>query len=90
MNQKINKFDPAVEKKFLVALSGIIWTVAGVMLCNLAATWLMQTQVKSVVIFALSGLALALLIHHFGFLKLVDKNIARIMEKEGQVCIFGF
>ena len=90
MNSKIKKFDPAVDKKFLIALSGIIWTVVGVMLCNLAAAWLMQTPVKSVVIFSLSGLALALLIHHFGFLKLVDKNIARIMEKEGKVCIFGF
>ncbi len=90
MKSKINKFDPAVDKKFLIALSGIIWTVVGVMLCNLAAAWLMQTPVKSAVIFALPGLALALLIHHFGFLKLVDKNIARIMEKEGKVCIFGF
>jgi uncharacterized membrane protein YuzA (DUF378 family) len=90
MNSKIKKFDPAVDKKFLIALSGIIWTVVGVMLCNLAATWLMQTPVKSLMIFALPGLALALLIHYFGFLKLVDKNIARIMEKEGKVCIFGF
>ncbi len=90
MNPKIKKFDPAVDKKVLIALSGMIWTVVGIMLCNLASTWLMQTPVKSIVLFGLSGLVLALLIHHFGFLKLVDKNIARIMEKEGKVCIFGF
>ena len=90
MNPKIKKFDPAVDKKFLIALSGIIWTVVGIMLCNLAFKWLFQTSVQGTMISGFSGLVLALLIHHFGFLKLVDKNIARIMEKKGKVCIFGF
>ncbi|MEN8263060.1 MAG: hypothetical protein ABFR82_06315 [Nitrospirota bacterium] len=90
MNPNIKKLDPAVDKKFLIALSGIIWTLVGIMLCNLAVTWLTQTPIRIALLSGLSGLALALLIHHFGFLKLVDKNIARIMEKEGKVCIFGF
>lgn len=90
MNSKIKKFDPAVDKKFLIVLSGIIWTVVGIMLCNLAIKWLSHTSVQNTLLLGLSGLVLALLIHHFGFLKLVDKNIARIMEKEGKVCIFGF
>ena len=90
MNSKLKKFDPAVDKKFLIALSGIIWTVVGIMLCNLAVTWLAGTPVRITLLLGLPGLVLALLIHHFGFLKLVDKNIARIMEKEGKVCIFGF
>jgi uncharacterized membrane protein len=89
-HSRFSKYDPAVDKKFLVALSGIIWTVVGIVLCNLAVKWLSQTPAKSVLVLGLAGIILSLLIHHFGFLKIVDKNIARIMAKEGKVCIFGF
>ena len=89
-HSKFSKFDPAVDKKFLVAFSGITWTVVGIVLCSLAVTWLSQTSTKSILLLGLAGIILSLLIHHFGFLKLVDKNIARILAKEGKVCIFGF
>jgi uncharacterized membrane protein len=89
-HSRFSKYDPAVDKKFLVALSGIIWTVVGLALCTLAVKWLSQTPAKSVLVLGLAGIILSLLIHHFGFLKIVDKNIARIMAKEGKVCIFGF
>ena len=90
MNLKMKKFDPAVDKKFLVALSGIIWTVVGIILCNLAIKWLANTPIQSALLLGSTGVILSLLIHHFGFLKLVDKNISRILAKEGKVCIFGF
>ena len=90
MRSGLSRFDPAVDKKFLVALSGIIWTIVGIVLCNLAVRWLSQTPTQSALLFGLAGVILSLLIHHFGFLKLVNKNIARIQAKEGKVCIFGF
>ena len=89
-HSRFSKYDPAVDKKFLVAFSGITWTVVGIVLCSLAVTWLSQTSTKSILLLGLAGIILSLLIHHFGFLKLVDKNIARILAKEGKVCIFGF
>jgi hypothetical protein len=36
------------------------------------------------------GFACALAIHHFGFLRIVDKNLARILPMEGKRCIFSF
>jgi len=36
------------------------------------------------------GIAAALAIHHFGFLKIVDKNLGRILPMEGKKCIFSF
>jgi hypothetical protein len=89
-HSKYSKYDPAVDKKFLVAFSGITWTVVGIVLCSLAVTWLAPTSTKSILLLGLAGIILSLLIHHFGFLKLVDKNISRILAKEGKVCIFGF
>lgn len=90
MKDNFKKFDPAVDKKFLVALSGLMWSSVGIMLCNLAVRWLLQSAARPGTWYGAAGIMLALMIHHFGFLKLVDRNIARILAKEGKVCIFGF
>ena len=90
MNSKHNKFDLAVEKKFLIAASGILWTAVGIMLCNLAVNWLLETTARTAALLGASGTVLSLLIHHFGFLKLVDRNIERILSKTDKVCFFAF
>ncbi len=90
MNPKFKKYDPAVDKRFLIALSGIIWSIVGIILCILAINWLSQTTAKNATWPGIAGLILSLLIHHFVFLKLVDRNIERIISKKGKVCIFAF
>ncbi len=90
MNPNIKKFDPAVDKRILVAVSGTIWTAVGILLCNHAVNWLSEAMNQNVLWPGSAGIILALCIHHFGFVKLADKNIKRIMDKEGKVCIFGF
>lgn len=90
MNPKLSKYDPAVDKRLLIILSGVIWTAVGIMLCNLAYGWMSAEYTKFQLLVALAGMCLALIIHHFGFLKLVNRNIDRILAKKGKVCIFGF
>jgi hypothetical protein len=91
MSIDIKRYDPAVDKRLLVLLSGLVWSGVGVMLCNLAAGWLTDYAGGAGIYFGLSGIVLSLLIHHFGFLKLVDKNINRISSYENQkICIFAF
>ncbi len=90
MHEKLNKFDPAVDKKILVFLSGMLWSVVGIALCSLAFQWLSSPTAEHVMWLAAAGTAMSLMIHHFGFLKLVNKNIDRILAKQGKVCIFGF
>jgi hypothetical protein len=41
-------------------------------------------------LFAGAGVVLALLVHHFGFLKIVDKNLERILPMHGMRCLFSF
>ena len=31
-----------------------------------------------------------MVIHHFGFLRIVDKNLARILPMQGKRCVFSF
>ena len=90
MNPKLRKYDPAVDKRLLIVLSGVIWSAVGILLCSRAYGWLAIEYTSFNLILAIAGTFLALLIHHFGFLKLVNKNIDRIMIKKGKVCIFGF
>jgi len=31
-----------------------------------------------------------MIIHHFGFLRIVDRNLGRIRKIDGKYCVFGF
>jgi len=88
MHPLIEKLNPAVDKRVLIALSGIMWAIVGIMLCKVAFYWLSQTGY--VVLFGILGIILSLIIHYFGFSKLVKQNIQRILAKKDKVCIFGF
>ncbi|MBI5665996.1 MAG: hypothetical protein HZC49_13060 [Nitrospirae bacterium] len=90
MHDKLKKFDPAVDKRFLVALSGIMWIGVGIMLCTLAVTWLLRTTGRAGIWSGAAGAMLSLIVYYFGFLKIVDRNIGRILAKKGKICIFGF
>ena len=90
MRPAIQKYNPAVDKKVLIALSGIMWLVVGIILCSRAVNWLSQTGVKNSMWLLISGIILSLLIHHFGFLRLVYNNLERILSQKDKVCIFAF
>ena len=67
-----------------------MWCGVGVMLITLAISWLIKYDQGNSYIFGLAGLIAAMPIHHFGFLKLADKNIQRIDNKEEIQPIFSF
>ncbi|MCJ7679100.1 MAG: hypothetical protein MUP70_00095, partial [Candidatus Aminicenantes bacterium] len=74
---KIDKYKPAVSKYLLLFLAGIVWICVGIMLLVLAFFWLSAASDLNIYLYAGAGVVLALLAHHFGFLKLVDKNLKR-------------
>ena len=90
MSKKIDKIRPAVDKRVLIFLSFFMWVAVGTMLLSLAYIWLKASHVNHALLFAAGGVAAALLIHHFGFLKIVDKNLGRILPMEGKKCAFAF
>jgi len=81
---------PAVPKYILLILSGLLWAFAGFMLLNFAYSWLTDKNTSLPFIFATSGLVLGLLIHFFGFSRVVSKNLKRIAQMPEKPCIFGF
>lgn len=90
MGQKTKKFAPAIDKRLLIALSGITWSAVGIFLCKRSILWLSQTAGIGDIMLGAAGIILSLLIHHLGFLKIVNHNIERILLMERKVCIFAF
>ena len=90
MNRKIAKIKPAVNKSVLLFLVCFMWLSVGTMLLFLSFFWLDAFQVPGSFLFGGIGFAVALVVHHFGFLKIVDKNLGRILPMEGTKCIFAF
>ena len=88
--RKIDKFKPAVTKNVLLFLAGLVWICVGFMLLFLAFAWLSTASNINIYLFAGAGVALALLAHHFGFLKIVDKNLTRIRHMDEKKCLFSF
>jgi hypothetical protein len=86
----LQKLNPAVDKKYLIMLAGIVWCGVGIMLISFAVSWLNNYDRKGTGWYYLAGFAAAMPIHHFGFLRLADKNIERLMAAEGKKCLFSF
>ena len=84
------KYKPAARKSVRLFLAGVLWIGVGSMLTCLAIAWLLHAPAGHRYLFAGSGVVLALLIHHFGFLKIVDKNLARILPGDDRQCVFSF
>lgn len=81
---------PAVNKSVLLFLAGFMWFGVGTMLLFMAFSWLDAFHVHGSFLFGGIGVAVALVVHHFGFLKIVDKNLGRILPMQGTRCIFSF
>jgi hypothetical protein len=82
--------NPRADKKILIGLAGIMWCGVGIMLVLFAETWLAEYKGKGLYLFYLSGFLAAMPIHHFGFLKLADKNLSRLLPLKEKRCLFSF
>lgn len=84
------KWKPGVPKPILLLTAGLLWIGVGFMLDSLAYSWLKLEIPGFSYPAAAIGFLAALFIHHFGFLRVVDKNLARILPMEGRRCLFAF
>jgi hypothetical protein len=90
MKTLIYRLNPAVDKRFLILLAGACWCGVGVMLVSFAISWLENFEGKGKILYYLAGFLAAMPIHHFGFLKLADKNLKRLLPLSEKRCLFSF
>jgi len=86
----IEKLNPSVDKKVLILLAGVMWCGVGIMLICFAVTWLRRYNGSGVLLFYFAGFLAAMPIHHFGFLKLADKNLNRLLTIIEKRSVFTF
>ena len=89
-NKEKEKWKPGVSKNILLLIAGAIWIMVGIMLNGLAYSWLRTERWGYALLVLCIGFVCSLVIHHFGFLRIVDKNLDRILPMEGRRCIFSF
>lgn len=89
-NLKIEAWKPGVPKSVLLLLAGAVWIGVAIMMNWLSYSWLRNESRDSALVALLIGFVGALVIHRFGFSRLVDKNLARIIPMEGPRCVFSF
>jgi hypothetical protein len=86
----IRKLTPSADKRVLVLLAGIMWCGVGVMLIRYAVTWLSAYDFSVSSVFYAAGFLAAMPIHHFGFLRIADKNLNRLLPLTEKRCLFSF
>ena len=89
MNKR-DKYKPAVTKIALLFLAGCVWVGVGSMLLLVAFSWLSAAAYAERYVLVGAGVVVALLIHHFGFLKIAEQNVARILPMDEKRCLFSF
>ncbi len=86
----INRFNPAVPRHFLFAIAGLLWTLAGGLLCLRGAMWLGEFQFPVIASIEAASLAIAAAGYVFLFERIVRKNITRISRLPERACVFAF
>lgn len=81
---------PAVERRWLFAISGVLWTGVGVMLMIYAMTWLAPVAVPVEIALGGLGLVLAAVASKFLFRGIARKNIDRIERGPARSSVFAF
>ena len=86
----IRKFTPSADKRILVLLAGLMWCGVGIMLIRFSVIWVSPLGIKTAGLYYAAGFLAAMPIHHFGFLKIADKNLRRLLPLTEKRCVFSF
>ncbi len=80
----------SVQKKYLLLVSGLMWTGVGLLLISLATRWLEEIPDEPHWLIIVTGIIPGILVSLFGFTRIVHKNIQRIDEMDPRASVFAF
>ncbi|NHZ86285.1 MAG: hypothetical protein GWP19_10445 [Planctomycetia bacterium] len=84
------RLKPAVNRKWLVIISGVMWSGVGMFLNILAFNWLKSFNNIQLFSAIIIGLLAGLIVARFGFGRIANKNLNRIFAYPKEVCVFAF
>lgn len=80
---------PIVTKKWLFIISGIMWTMVGIILIRVALTWLLPLDTGKALLLGVSGIILSLFTRMM-FVIFSNKNVNRLNSLPEKISIFAF
>ncbi len=83
---------PAVPRKVLFLLAGLVWSAVGLVLSAVAARWFAIAR-QNILIPLVAGIGAGAAAHRWKFSRLSAKNITRIFAQapgKERVCLFAF
>jgi len=86
----LTKLNPAIPRHYLFAIAGVLWTIAGGVLCVRGEIWFEVFPVGTEVALETISIGLAVAGYYFLFTKVVKKNIDRIGSLPQRACLFAF
>jgi hypothetical protein len=86
----MKKANTTATNTVLLLMAGIVWVLVGIMLLVFAFSWLSMVPHVHKALLTGCGIGLALLVHHLGLLKIVDKNVNRITLMNTKQPLFLF
>lgn len=86
----MQRLTPALPKKWLLLLAGMMWTGVGILLLRYALIWLTQPLSAVTGLLGVLGVCIAVLANRFQFSRLAEKNVARILALNDKACLFAF
>jgi hypothetical protein len=86
----ITRLNPAVPKKYLFGLAGVLWTFAGLVLCARAIMWLSTFSLEIELALETTSLVIGALGYVLLFVRIVQKNVDRIIQLPDRACVFAF
>lgn len=84
------RLKPAVPRRWLLGLAGLVWIAVGLGLGRMALAWLSEVETRPALLLGLAGLALGLGLYRFKFSRLVRLNAERISRSSEHPCVFAF
>lgn len=90
MSQLLYKLKPAVNRKFLLLVAGILWSSVGVLLNWIALKWINNFDQIQIVATYIVGVLAGFNIAYWGFRNLAKINSLRILGYPEKVCVFAF
>jgi hypothetical protein len=83
------RLEPAVNRRTLAVLSGVVWWAVGLGLVIAAARWLNGVPRDHASLLAAAGL-LAAVLAGYGFRRIAAKNLRRLAAFPDRRCVFAF
>ena len=86
----MHRWKPALPKRWLIALAGLLWMIAGSILCFRGGIWLDGFARWQGVLLEAGGLLIGGAGYAVRFHRLVRKNVDRITRLPDRPCAFAF